>query len=116
MSLLNDFSRQCVLLEKKRAMSPEGGWTTVWEDGESFYNYQALDTSMQARIAEKDGVSSLYSALVDSALPIEFNDYFRDVESGVTYRVTSNPSEKVAPKSSSFSLKYFTAERREPPQ
>ena len=116
MSLLSDFARDCVLLEKKRTPSPEGGWVTTWEDGAHFSNYQALDTSMQARIAEKDGVSSLYSALVDASFPIEFNDYFRDTQTGTTYRVTSNPDEKTAPKSASFSLKYFTAERRVPPE
>ena len=116
MSLLSDFARDCVLLEKKRVPGPEGGWSTTWEDGAHFANYQALDTSMEARRAEKEGVSSLYSALVDAEVPIVYNDYFRDEATGTTYRVTSNPDEKMAPKSASFKLKYFTAERRAPPE
>lgn len=115
MSLLDDFARKCVLLEKTRVPSPEGGWITEWVDGAEFLNYQALDSSMEARRAEKEGVTSLYSALVDKAVPIEYNDYFRDVELGETYRVTSNPDEKQAPKSASFSLKFFTAEKKVPP-
>ena len=83
-----------------------------WEDGAEFTNYRALDTSMEARIAEKEGVTSLYSALVDKDFPIEYNDVFKDVETGHTYRVTSEPSDKESPKSASFSLKYFTAEKR----
>ena len=82
-----------------------------WEEGAEFTNYQALDTSMEARIAEKQGVTSLYSALVDRDFPIEHNDVFKDTETGQTYRVTSNPEEKVAPRSSTLPLKYFTAER-----
>ena len=116
MSLLADFARDCVLLEKQRTPGPEGGWSTTWTDGAHFNNYQALNTSMEARRAEKEGVTSLYSALVDAAVPIEYNDYFRDVETGTTYRVTSNPDEKTAPKSASFKLKYFTAERRALPE
>lgn len=112
MSLLDDFAHKCVLMEKKRVDSPEGGWTTEWVEGAAFDNYQALDTSMEARRAEKEGVTSLYSALVDKSVPIEYNDYFKDLTTGQTYRVTSNPEEKEAPKSASFSLKYFTAERR----
>lgn len=112
MSLLDDFARPCVLLEKTRKPDGEGGYTVEWTDGAEFMNYQALDTSMEARRAEKEGVTSLYSALVDKAVPIEFNDYFKDKETGETYRVTSNPEEKKAPKSASFSLKYFTAEKR----
>lgn len=112
MSLLDDFAHKCVLMEKKRVDRPEGGWTTEWVEGAEFDNYQALDTSMEARRAEKEGVTSLYSALVDKSVPIEYNDYFKDLTTGQTYRVTSNPEEKQAPKSASFSLKYFTAERR----
>lgn len=112
MSLLDDFARKCVLMDKARVSDGEGGYTTSWTEGAEFTNYQALDTSMEARRAEKEGVTSLYSALVDKAVPIEYNDYFKDMETGKTYRVTSEPTDKEAPKSASFSLKYFTAERK----
>ena len=114
-SLLNDFARPCVLMEKTRVPDGEGGYTLDWTDGATFQNYQALDTSMEARRAEKEGVTSVYSALVDKALPIEYGDYFKDTETGLTYRVTSNPSEKESPKSATSSLKYFTSERKELP-
>ena len=111
MSLLDDFAHPCVLMEKKRVPDGAGGANVTWEEGVEFLNYQALNTSMEARRAEKEGVTSLYSALVDKDFPIEYNDVFKDVETGQTYRVTSNPEEKVAPRSSTLPLKYFTAER-----
>lgn len=116
MSLLDDFASTCVLMEKSRQPDGEGGWLpTEWKEGAEFQNYQAIDTSMEARIAEKQGVTSVYSALVDKSVPIEYGDYFKDKLTGNVYRVTSNPSEKQAPKSSTFLLKYFTAERTELP-
>ena len=115
MSLLNDFARKCVLMEKTRVEDGEGGYTVSWTEGAAFDNYQALDSSMEARRAEKEGVTSVYSALVDKTLPIEYNDYFKDTITGLTYRVTSNPEEKESPKSATFALKYFTAERKELP-
>ena len=111
MSLLDDFARTCILLEKKRVPDGAGGYIVEWTEGAEFTNYQALDTSMEARIAEKQGVTSLYSALVDKAVPIEYNDVFKDKATGETYRVTSNPEDKPAPRSSTLPLKYFTAER-----
>lgn len=111
MSLLDDFARTCILLEKKRVPDGTGGYIVEWTEGAEFTNYQALDTSMEARIAEKQGVTSLYSALVDKAVPIEYNDVFKDKGTGETYRVTSNPEDKQAPRSSTLPLKYFTAER-----
>lgn len=112
MSLLDSYSRECVLMEKNRTLSPEGGWKTEWREGLIFQNHQVLDTSMEARRAEKDGVTSVYSALVEKGFPIEYNDYFMDKITGYTYRVSSNPDEKQSPDSASFSLKYFTAERK----
>lgn len=116
MSLLDDFARPCVLLEKTRQPDGEGGYIVTWSEGAEFTNYQSMDTSMEARIAEKQGVTSVYSALVNKSVPVEYNDYFKDKTTGLIYRVTSNPEEKEAPKSSSFSLKYFTAERAELPK
>lgn len=115
MSLLDDFARTCVVMEKKRIPDGAGGYLVEWTDGVEFVNYQAMDTTMEARRAEKEGVTSVYSALVRSDFPIDYNDYFRDKQNGQTYRVTSNPEEKMAPKSASFALKFFTAERKELP-
>ena len=115
MSLLDDFARTCVVLEKTRRPDGAGGYFVEWAEGAEFVNYQAMDTCMEARRAEKEGVTSVYSALVRSDFPIDYNDYFRDKTTGQTYRVTSDPEEKVAPKSASFALKFFTAERKELP-
>lgn len=115
MSLLDYFSRTCVLMEKTRVPGSEGGYVTTWSEGAEFINHQALNTSTEAQIAEKQGISSIYEALVERDLPIEYGDYFKDKETGAVYRVTSRPEEKQAPKSASFALKYFTAERTELP-
>lgn len=111
MSLLADFAVPCVLMEKKRVPDGAGGWTTTWTEGAEFENYQYLDTSMEARRAQQEGVKSLYSALVQRDFPLDYGDAFKDKNTGQTYRVTSNPDEKKAPQSSTFDLKYFTVER-----
>lgn len=116
MSLLNDFAVPCVLMEKKRVPDGEGGYITTWEEGAEFENFQYLDTSMEARRAEQEGVKSLYSALVQRDFHLDYGDAFKDKNTGLTYRVTSNPDEKKAPQSSTFDLKYFTVERWVLPQ
>ena len=106
-------------MEKKRTPDGAGGYIVAWTEGAEFLNYQALDTSMEARRAEKEGVTSVYSALVNKTVPIEYNDYFRDTSAGNTDRVTSNPEERAAPRSAGptvRALKFFTAERKELPK
>lgn len=118
MSLLDGFARDCVLMEKSRKPDGEGGYLVSWTEGATFQLFPALDTSMEARRAEKEGVTSVYSALVKKIVPIEYGDYYRDTSTGKTYRVTSNPEEKEAPKTAGEDirgLKYFTAERKELP-
>ncbi len=115
MSLLEDFARPCVLMEKTCVPDGAGGREATWSEGTEFKNYLALDTSMEARRAEKEGVESVYSALVRRDLAIKYGDYFKDKLTGITYRVTSNPDEKKAPQSSTLDLKFFTVERKEAP-
>lgn len=110
--LLEALSRKCVLLEKRRTDDPAGGWSVEWADGPEFLNQRALDSSMQARIAEQDGVTSLYTVLVDKDFPIERGDYFRDIELNETFRVTSDPEDSKAPSISALPMKMFTAEKR----
>lgn len=116
MSLLDDFAEECVLLEKRHQSDGEGGYITTWQEGITFTNYQALNTSTEAIIAEKQGLSSIYGALVNKNVPIEYGDFFKVKSTGKIFKVTSSPKEKQAPKSASFELKYFTAERTELPQ
>ena len=111
MSLLDDFARDCVLMTKTVTADGAGGYDVTWTEGASFANYQALNTSAEAQIAERQGMTSIYEALVIKSLPISYNDVFKDTSTGLTYRVTSCPEDKEAPSSSTFDLKYFTAER-----
>lgn len=51
MSLLDDFARPCVLLEKTRKPDGEGGYTVEWTDGAQFMNYQAPKVSTTGLIS-----------------------------------------------------------------
>lgn len=117
MSLLDSFGKACTLLVKTQTPDGEGGFKTAWTDGEAFTLYPALDSSLEARRAEQEGVTSVYTALVAKTVGIAYGDYYRC--DGTTYRVTSNPAEKEAPACAGSvirALKYFTAERKELPK
>ena len=64
MSLLTQAMEDVVMLEKKRVPDGEGGFTTKWEDGVQFKAAINFDSSMEARTAEKAGVTSLYTVTV----------------------------------------------------
>ena len=110
MSLLDDFSHSCIIMDKRTKPDGEGGYATEWREGAEFANYVALDSSLEARQAEAQGVTSVYTGIVRKDVPIEYGSVYKDV----TFRVTSRPEEKQAPASASpmlQNLKSFTAER-----
>ena len=110
MSLLDDFSHSCIIMDKLTKPDGEGGYATEWKEGAEFANFVALDSSLEARQA----VTSVYTGIVRKDVPIEYGSVYKDVTTGAYFRVTSRPEEKQAPASASpmlNGLKSFTAER-----
>lgn len=116
MSLLDYLASPCAIMIKIPESDGEGGIISTWKEGPHFDVYQLLDSSMEARIAEKQGVTSVYTAAVKDNVSINHNDYYRNLETGNTYRVTSDPEEKVVPSISSLPVKLFSVEKRALPQ
>jgi len=110
MSLINAFKTRCVLLEKSRVPDGEGGWTTSWTDGAEFDAAIVLDSSLQARVAQQEGVSSVYTVTVGPETPLDFHDVFRRVSDGKVFRVTSDSDDSRTPKVASFQFVQVTAE------
>lgn len=110
MNLIDSFKERCQLLEKTRVPDGEGGWTTTWTDGPEFDAAIVMDTTMQARVAEMEGMTSVYTVTTDRAMPLDFHDVFRRLSDGRTFRVTSDSSDKETPDVASFQFAQVTAE------
>jgi hypothetical protein len=104
-----------VLMEKKREPDGEGGFLpAVWVDGVKFKAAITFDSSMQARTAEKDGVTSLYTVTVPKNAKLEYHDVIRRMEDGKVFRITSDGDDKMTPESASFQVIQVTAEEWNP--
>ena len=110
MSLLTDAMTPCVFLEKTRKPDGEGGFINQWSEGAPFDAAITFDTSIEARTAEKSGVSSLYTVTVSGGIPLEYHDVFRRVSDGKVFRVTSDSDDKKTPPTASFRVAQVTAE------
>lgn len=113
MSLLEDFQSTCVLLEKRREIDGEGGFIDEWVEGVNFSASIVYDTSIQARVAERDGVTSLYTVTVAKNTKLDFHDVFKRLSDGKVFRVTSDSEDKHTPPRASFQIAQFTAEEWE---
>lgn len=114
--MLESFAHDCVVMDKRTTPDGEGGFTVGYVEGAQFTVYPSLDSSMQARKAAKDGVTSLYTVLIPQSVPLVVGDYYKDLTENAYFRATSHPKEQQTPGTSELDLKSFTAERTELPK
>ena len=110
MSLLSDAMEKCIMMDKRRVSDGYGGYTTEWTLGVEFQAAVTFDTSIQARVAEGQGVSSLYTITTGRELTLEYHDVFKRVKDGKIFRVTSDGDDKYTPKSAGLDMRQVTAE------
>lgn len=110
MSLLSDALEKCVYLNKNIQPDGYGGYITTWVDGAEFDAAITFDTSIEARVADAQGVSSLYTVTTSRTLTLEYHDVFRRSRDGKIFRVTSDGDDKYTPSSTSLDMRQVTAE------
>lgn len=110
MSLLSDFMENCVILNKQTEPDGYGGFIYKWVEGAGFKAAIAFDTSMQARIADKQGVTSFYTVTTSKVLILQYHDVFKRLSDNKIFRVTSDGDDKFTPSSSSLDMRQVTAE------
>ena len=69
-----------------------------------------FDTSIEARVADAQGVTSRYTVTTRRAMTLEYHDVFRRVRDGKIFRVTSDGDDKFTPSSTSLDMRQVTAE------
>lgn len=110
MSLIDEFSANCVILNKAKVPDGYGGTKITWSEGVTFKAAIAFDSSIQARTAEKQGVTSLYSVTISKDFMLDFGDVFKRLSDGKIFRVTSDGDDQFTPNSSPLNMRRVTAE------
>lgn len=111
MSLLQDAMENCILLEKHSVPDGYGGRIETWVESEfDFYAAIVFNTSIEARTAEAQGVSSLYTVTTKRGITLEYHEVFKRMSDGKVFRVTSDGDDSFTPKSATLDMKQVTAE------
>ena len=113
MRLLDDMMYDCVFLDKQRTDDGYGGYKTVWTEGAGFKAAITFDTSLEARIADVQGVTSLYTITTQKSLVLEYHEVFKRLSDNKIFRVTSDGDDKFTPKSAGLDMRQVTAEEWE---
>lgn len=110
MSLLKEAMSECVILNRIKDDDGYGGYVIEWVEGAHFEGAITFDTSIEARTAEKQGVTSLYTVTTGKELTLEYHDVFRRIKDGKIFRVTSDGDDKFTPDSAGLNMRVVTAE------
>lgn len=113
MNLVEHMMEQFCFVEHTKQPDGEGGFIKTWKDGAEFKASLVLDTTMQARIAEKQGVTAVFTITTTRNTLLEYNDVIRRLSDGQTFRITSNGKDKTSPKFGTLDISQATAERWE---
>lgn len=110
MSLIDAFEEPCVAMDEAQVPDGEGGFTTAWREGAEFEAAIVRDTGLEARIAEKDGLTNTYTVTASVDAGLGFHDVFRRKSDGQVFRVTSDGDDGRTPPVASFQFEQVGAE------
>lgn len=111
LSLIDSMMEKCRILNKIREDDPYGSETITWQEGTSFDASILKDSTTEAIVAEKQGISEIFTVVVKKGFSLSYNDYFRRVSDGQVFRVTSNVKDSEAPEKSTVRIAKVTAEK-----
>lgn len=111
MRLYETMMEPCQLMDKRSVSDGMGGFIYEWTDGAVFNAAVIKDSSMQARVAEKEGVTEVYTVTADKGVTLDFHDVFKRLSDGQVFRITSNVKDSETPKVASFQFGQVTAEK-----
>lgn len=115
MSLLSDAMEKCVMMHKTSRDDPYGGDAIIsWKDGATFNAAIVFNASMQARIAQAQNVSSLYTVTTARSKTLEYHEVFRRLRDGKIFRVTSDGDDVYTPRAAGLDMRQVTAEEYVP--
>lgn len=109
-SLYEKAMKKFIFLESHREPDGRGGFYTEWHEGAEFSAAVAFDNSMQAKTAQKQGVTSVYTIYAKKSVEFEYHDVIKRLEDGKIFRITSNGKDKKTPESAALNMFAVSAE------
>lgn len=110
MSLLTEAMTACHMLDRRTAPDGYGGFISTWVPGAPFEAAIVYNTSLEARIAEQQGVKDLYTVTTKKAVTLEYHDVFVRESDGQIFRVTTDGKDNKTPRSAGLDMRNASAE------
>lgn len=110
MSLLDESMENCIMMDKTTVSDGYGGYTSTWKEGATISAAVVLDNSIEARMADKQGVTALYTVTTRKGINLQYHDIFKRARDGKLFRVTSDGDDNATPASAGLNMRQVSAE------
>lgn len=111
MSLIENMMEKCVIMNSAKVSDGEGGFIVEWSEGAEIDVAIVNNSSMEARIAEKQGVTSTYTLTTTKGVKLEYHDVIKRVSDGKIFRVTTEYGDTLSPNVSTLDISQVSAEK-----
>lgn len=112
-TLLDRLAVDCVMIDRTSVPDGMGGVETAWVDGAPFKATIVKNTTLDAKVAEKQGVTDIYTVTVNKGSTIHYHDIFRRESDGQIFRITSDLKDTESPDMSQIDKAHCSAEEWE---
>ena len=100
-----------MFVDVKKVPDGMGGFDITYTDGEEFRGAITTDSSTLAKIAEKDGVTSLYKLTIPKNIPLSTFDIVKRKSDKQMFRVTADPNDNQTPDFARMQIKQASLEK-----
>lgn len=111
MSLLSEAMTDCVYVNIAIYDDGYGGHNLNPTEGAHIICAIVPNTSIQAKIAQKQGVTELYTVTTQKSVNLRYHDVIKRLEDGAIFRITSNGDDVKTPPSATLDMRQVSAEK-----
>ena len=111
MSLMDEYTSECVLLVRTRTDDPVGGYKSTWVPGAHFLAAWEYENAPEITVAEQQGVERTYRIYIDKTLDLDYHEVFRRIGTGQIYRVTTPGTDRHTPSFSRLNKRLVEVEK-----
>ena len=109
-ALYENMMEDCVMMNKTQIPDGMGGWKNNWKEGIRFKAAFQKNTTLEAKIAQQNGFTELYTITAYREYNIEFNDVIKRLSDGQIFKVTSKMTDNKSPAFSGINFGQVSAE------
>lgn len=111
MSLYINALEDFTVMTKTTVSDGYGGFSSEWQESEETFLAAAVyDSSLEARTAAVQGVTSLYTITTRKDTVLEYHAVIKRVSDGKIFRVTSDSKDKQTPPTAGLNMRKVNAE------